>query len=338
MVTALRPRRTTRRIAILTYDGAQCLDVTGPYEVFAMASRQALHDGGGPPPYAVELLAVRRGPVRMNSGIRLEADRAYGSVRGGIDTLIASGGDVAEAASDPVLRKWIRAMAGRVRRLASVCSGAFVLAEAGLLDGRKATTHWAAVDLLRTRYPRIQVEPDAIFVRDGSVYTSAGVTAGIDLALALVEEDLGHRVALAVARRLVVFLKRPGGQSQFSSHLAAQAAPTGPLGDLPSWIADNVNQDLSVESLAARAAMSPRNFARVFARELGVTPAKFVEHARADAARRHLENGRLGLEEVASLSGFASGEHMRRTFLRHLKIAPADYRRRFQSPAHRQVG
>ena len=324
---------------MVTYDGAQSLDVNGPLEVFATATRHiGERSPERPPPYTVEILAALPGPVRMSSGIRIEADRAYTDVRGGIDTLIVCGGDVYEAAADLTLRRWLQVMAGRVRRLASVCSGAFILAEAGLLDGRRATTHWLGVPLLQQRYSRIRVEPDAIFVRDGSIYTSAGVTAGIDLALALVEEDLGHAVALAVARRLVVFLKRPGGQSQFSSHLEAQTAAAGVLRDLPAWVLDHLEGDLSVERLAARAGMSPRNFARVFTRTLGVTPAKFVERARLDAARRLLENAELGLDEVAARAGFASGEHMRRTFHRHLHIVPADYRRRFRADDQRKAG
>jgi transcriptional regulator GlxA family with amidase domain len=274
----------------------------------------------------------------MNSGIQVVAERAYDGVRRGIDTLIIAGGDVYAAATDPHLRQWLLRITPHVRRLASVCSGAFVLAEAGLLDGRRATTHWLGVPALQRGYPRITVEPDAIFVRDGNVYTSAGVTAGIDLALALVEEDLGHAVALAIARQLVVFLKRPGGQSQFSSHLAAQSVPAGPLKDLPTWILDHLDADLSVEGLAGCVAMSPRNFARVFMRELGMTPAKFVERARVDAARRLLEDGSRGLEAVAAACGFASGEHMRRTFWRHLRVVPADYRRRFQTMAYRKAG
>ena len=188
------------------------------------------------------------------------------------------------------------------------------------------------------RYPRITVEPDSIFVRDGTVYTSAGVTAGIDLALALVEEDLGRSIALATARRLVVFLKRPGGQSQFSSHLAAQEVASGALRDLPAWILDHLDEDLAVERLAARVAMSPRNFARVFRRETGTTPAKYVERARVEAARRRLEDGRDGLGEVATACGFGSGEHMRRTFLRHVGVVPHDYRRRFRMEPQRRAG
>jgi transcriptional regulator GlxA family with amidase domain len=322
--------RRPRAVAVVTFDGAQSLDVTGPIEVFATATvtvREA--NPSLPAPYRTEVLAAQPGPVRMGSGIHVSADRSYMNVRGGLDTLIVSGGDVSAAAVDLRLRQWLRVMASRVRRLASVCSGSFILAEAGVLDGKCATTHWLGIELMRQRYPRITVEPDAIFVRDGHIYTSAGVTAGIDLALAMVEEDLGHAVALAVARRLVVFLKRPGGQSQFSSHLAAQSKPAGILKGLPEWMLDNLAADLSVERLAARAGMSPRNFARVFTREMGTTPAKFVERARVDAARRCLEDQGLSLDEVASRCGFSSAEHLRRTFRRHVRVVPHDYRKRF---------
>jgi transcriptional regulator GlxA family with amidase domain len=299
-------------VAIFTYPGAQVLDVTGPSEVFAIASDTLSRARGiDSPAYRVEILAPSAGPVRMSSGLQLVADRAFRSVRGPLDTLLLSGGRLGlrDALADLALLPWLRRMAGRVRRLGSVCTGAFFLAEAGLLDGRRATTHWSAAQRLADRYPRIDVDPDAIYVRDGSVVTSAGVTAGMDLALALVEEDWGREVALGVARRLVVFLKRPGGQSQFSAHLEAQSRASG--------------------ALAARFAMSPRNFARVFTRELGVTPAKYVERARLERARACLEDGRRSLEEVAVLCGFGSEERMRKTFLRQLRVLPREYRRCF---------
>jgi transcriptional regulator GlxA family with amidase domain len=226
-------------------------------------------------------------------------------------------------------------MAPRVRRLASVCTGAFLLAEAGLLDGRRATTHWSACAALARRYPRVRVDPDPIFVRDGAVVTSAGVTSGMDLALALVEEDHGREVALGVARWLVLFLKRPGGQAQFSAQLSSQLASRQPIQELQAWIVENVHRDLSVAVLAARAGMSPRNFARVFTREVGATPALFVETARVEAARRRLEeDGGRGIEAVAAECGFGSAETLRRAFLRRLRVNPADYRARFQ-PATR---
>lgn len=317
-----------RRVAILVFDGIQSLDVTGPLEVFAAATRLQVQRGE-PAPYAVELVAPRRRPVTANSGLRLLPDRALAQARGPYDTLLVAGGSVERIAVDRLVRRWLRGQARRVRRLASVCSGAFILGEAGLLRGRRATTHWSGLDQLAGRYPDTVVERDAIFVRDGHVATSAGVTSGIDLALALVEEDLGHAMALEVARWLVVFLKRPGGQSQFSSHLLAQAVPPGPLKDLPQWIVANLCDALCVETLAARVAMSPRHFARVFRRETGLTPAKFVERARLDAARRALEDGARGVEQVAGACGFGSAERMRRAFSRHLRIVPVDYRRHF---------
>lgn len=329
---AERRRETTRRIVIVTYNNAQTLDVVGPAEVFVAASQlvQARRPGMVAP-YAVQVVAPTAGPVTMHSGLRLLADQSYRDLQGSIDTLIFSGGEIAEAVFDEALLRWARRTAPRVRRLASVCSGAFVLAQAGLLDGKRATTHWSAATMLAASYPKIEVDADAIFIRDGNTYTSAGVTAGIDLALALVEEDLGHSVALSVARRLVVFLKRPGGQSQFSSHLQAQSRSGGALKDLPEWIVEHLCDDLRVECLAERVAMSPRNFARVFVQETGSTPAKFVERARVEAARRHLEEDKAhSLEGIAALCGFASGEQLRRTFQRHLKVAPHDYRRRFR--------
>ncbi len=321
----------TRRVAILTYPGGQTLDVVGPLEVFAGASRlRAYEEPGSKPPYTIEVLAAAPGPVAMSSGLKLVADRAYADLKEPIDTLIVAGGDVGEAMFDSRLIAWLKRTRTKVRRLASVCSGAFILAEAGLLDGRRATTHWASADALARAYPRIAVDPDAIFIRDGAIYTSAGVTAGMDLALALVEEDLGPQVALTIARHLVLFLKRPGGQSQFSTHLKVQAAPRRQIGDVPEWILAHLEADLSVEALAARAAMSPRNFARVFTREMGTTPAKFVERARIEHARRRLEETGLPLKTVAHQCGFGNAERMRRTFQRHLRVVPHDYRRRFE--------
>jgi transcriptional regulator GlxA family with amidase domain len=320
----------SRRIAMLAYDGAQTLDVTGPLEVFSIASEHLrVQSPTLTPPYQIEILAEHDGPVRMASGITLLATRPYAAVRGGIDTLLVAGGDPHRPMADTRLLAWLRRMATRVRRLGAVCSGAFILAEAGLLDGKRATTHWAAADLLARSYPSVQVDPDAIFVIDGATYTSAGITAGMDLALALVQEDFDHATALAVARHLVMFLKRPGGQSQFSAHLAAQSMPRSSLEQLPQWIVEHLDADLSVESLAARIAMSPRNFARVFRRELGVTPAKFVERARLEEARRILEDTEMSVDAIAERCGFSSAERMRRTFHRHLHVVPRDYRLRF---------
>lgn len=323
---------TTRRVAMIVYPDVQILDVTGPLEVFARTSRWLIdHGRRGEPAYTVELVAARRGPVVCSSGLELLVRRSFADVRGGIDTLLVAGGiGFLRELGERAVVSWIRRMAPRVRRLASVCTGAFLLAEAGLLDGRRATTHWRRCGELADRYPRITVDPDPIFVREGRVYTSAGVTSGMDLALALVEEDQGHDVALAVARELVMFVKRPGGQSQFSVPLMAQATEHEPIRELQAWINEHLAADLSVVTLARRAAMSPRNFARVFTREVGVTPARFVERARVEAARRRLEESSLGVDAVASECGFGSAEIMRRTFLRTLRVNPADYRHRFR--------
>jgi transcriptional regulator GlxA family with amidase domain len=309
-----------RHTVVLAFPGVQSLDVAGPVEVLAAA--------GG---YRIDVVAPAPGPVPAHSGLVLHAERALADVRGPLDTLLVAGGEgTAEVMGDAGVLRAVRRLAAGSRRVASVCSGAFVLAEAGLLDGRRATTHWGSCGLLAARYPSITVEPDAIFVRDGEVWTSAGVTAGIDLALAMVEDDLGRDVALRVARRLVVFLKRPGGQSQFSAQLAGQFAEREPLRELQTWVTDHLAEDLSVERLAAEVAMSPRNFSRAFRREVGRTPARFVEHARVDAARRLLEETARPVAEIASGCGFGTAETMRRTFLRALKVTPSDYRDRFR--------
>jgi transcriptional regulator GlxA family with amidase domain len=225
--------------------------------------------------------------------------------------------------------RWIRRQAGWVRRLASVCTGTFFLAEAGLLEGLRATTHWASCAQLAREFPGVRVEPDTIFVREGSIYTTAGVTAGMDLALAMVEEDHGREVALAVARALVMFLQRPGGQAQFSAQLAVQLAEHEPLRDLQAYILDHPRADLSVATLARRVAMSPRNFARVFTREVGATPARFVTSVRVETARRLLEDSAENLEAIGTRSGLGTPESMRRAFLRSLGIPPSQYRERF---------
>ena len=328
------PGPKARRIVLVAFPGAQILDVTGPLEVFSNANRQAReHQPGRPDPYRVELAATRRGPFETSSGVALVAQHALRTLRGPIDTLLIAGGEGTQTAlRDEDLIAWIRRAGPRARRLASVCSGAFLLAHAGLLDGRRATTHWRSCDLLARLYPKVRVEVDPIFVRHGRVYTSAGVCAGLDLALALVEEDLGRETALAVAQHLVVFLKRPGGQSQFSAQLRAQLPERETLRDLEAWIAEHPEADLSVDSLAARVAMSPRNFARVFARDIGTTPARYVEHARVEAARRRLEESDASIDKIAETCGFGSAETLRRAFQRGLSVSPSDYRDRFRSP------
>ena len=315
----------SRRIVIVAFPGVQPLDVIGPAEVFTTAATLA------PDAYSVEVVARTAGPLRSTS-VGLAADRSFRGCRGAIDTLIVAGGPGSRAATrDPATVSFVRAAARRSRRVCSVCTGAFVLANAGLLEGRRATTHWASCDRLAESHPGATIERDPIFVRDGNVYTSAGVTAGMDLALALVEEDLGRPAALEVARWLVLFVKRPGGQSQFSAQLAAQSAEREPLRELQEWIAGNLAADLSVPALAARAHMSERNFARAFRRELGVTPAAYVEIARVEAARIALESTRTPVDAVAAQAGFGTVETMRRAFHRRLGVGPAEYRSRFTS-------
>ncbi|MDR6292279.1 MULTISPECIES: GlxA family transcriptional regulator [Inquilinus] len=318
---------------MLAFPGVELLDVVGPLEVFAAATALQ-RDAGAPPGYAVEVLAARAGPVRATSGLSVLADRGLDEAGDGIDTLLVAGGAGIEAAvADAALVAWLRGMAPRVRRLGSVCTGALLLAEAGLLDGRRAATHWNWCERLSRRYPAVRVEPDPIFIQDGRVWTSAGVTAGMDLALALIEADHGRDLALATARDLVMFLKRPGGQSQFSAALAGQIAERPPLRALQDWMLAHPEADLSVPALADRAAMSPRNFARAFLREIGATPAAYVERLRIEAARRRLEETDLPGETVARSCGFGNADGMRRAFLRRIGVAPSDYRERFRPPA-----
>lgn len=330
----------TRRIAMAAFPGAEMLDVVGPLEVFSMASRILSYRGPGAlasgepsePAYRVEIAAGTPGPLRMESGLEIVASRSLESLRGGIDTLIVPGGAGVEVAMrDARLVSWLARTAPVARRVASVCTGARLLGAAGLLRGRRATTHWRFCDALATENPDVTVEPDAIYVRDGDVWTSAGITAGMDLALALVEDDHGRRLALATARMLVIFLKRPGGQSQFSAQLAAQMAEREPLRDLQAWILEHPHEDLRVEVLARRAGMSPRNFARAFTKEVGMTPARFVEQARLGAARRRLEESGAGVDEIAAAAGFGTAETMRRAFVRGLATNPSAYRARFRT-------
>jgi transcriptional regulator GlxA family with amidase domain len=313
-----------RRVVIVAFDDAQSLDISGPAEAFSIATRFFKGD------YAIELVTPDGEPARCTSGLSLNADRSIDEVRGAIDTLVIAGGVGTDAVvGDERVIAWVRGAAKRARRVASVCTGAFVLAEAGLLDDRRATTHWADCARLAERYPQVAVESDPIYVRDGNVSTSAGVTAGMDLALALIEEDHGPEIALKTARALVLFVRRPGGQSQFSAQLTAGPARREPLRDVQAHIAEHPAADLSVPALAARAYMSERNFARAFRAETGMTPAAYVEAARVERARRELETTDLPVQAVAARCGFGTVETMRRAFGRRLGVNPAAYRDRF---------
>ncbi|MFD8637349.1 MULTISPECIES: GlxA family transcriptional regulator [unclassified Streptomyces] len=311
-------------VLVVLYDGVQSLDVTGPVEVFAAVARFP-----GRSAYEIRTVSPGGAPVRTSSGLTLVPDGDLESARPGAGTTLLVPGGRYRADFEPRLTDWLRAHGGAAERLVSVCTGGLLLAEAGLLDGRRATTHWYVCEQMARDYPAVVVEPDPIYVRDGPVATSAGVTAGIDLALALVEEDHGRDVALKIARHLVVFLRRPGNQAQFSAQLAAQTARRDPLRDVQQWITEHPDGDLGVDALAARARLSPRHFARAFQAETGVTPGRFVERVRVEHARRLLEEGTEGVAQISRACGYGTPEAMRRAFVRTLGQPPAEYRRRF---------
>lgn len=307
----------TRTIGILVFPDFQLLDAAGPIAAFEMASRET-----APSAYRLRVLAREAGPVPSSSGVALLAESFAGV--GSLDTLIVAGGQGAEPA--PETLRWLKAVAPASRRVTSVCTGAFLLAAAGLLDGRRATTHWQRAQLFARRYPLVRVEPDRIFVRDGNVWTSAGITAGIDLALALIADDLGEEAARRAAQLLVVYHRRPGGQSQFSA-LLDLGRPQGRFSPLLGWMRERLFEDLPVERLAERAAMSPRNFARAFSAETGLTPAKAVERLRLEAARAEVEAGCEPIDRVAARTGFGDPERMRRAFIRAFGQPPQALRR-----------
>jgi transcriptional regulator GlxA family with amidase domain len=320
-----------RQIAILAFPGVQSLDVTGPLEVFCAAQTLLDHSArAGERGYEVQVLSRDGAALRTSSGLQIVPDGSFAQTPARLDTLIVAGGFGSRAAvADRETVEWIAHSSARARRTASVCTGAFLLAQAGLLDGRRATTHWFSASELARRYPAVRVDPEPIFLRDGDVWTSAGVTAGMDLALALVEEDLDRDTALTIARHLVLFLRRPGNQAQFSATLASQEPEHEPLREVRRHMAERLSGDLSVEALAELAHMSPRNFARRFRAETGVTPARYVESLRIEAARRALEDSSAPVALIADECGFGTAETMRRSFLRALGVAPAEYRRRF---------
>ncbi|AOY96096.1 AraC family transcriptional regulator [Cupriavidus sp. USMAA2-4] len=318
-----------RRVDIVVYPGFKAMEAVGPMTVFDYANLQ-LARRGLPPAYAVRVVSLETGPVRSDTLMTLEATGRLDTVLLPDIALIVGARDIERAlAQAPAIVPWARAVAPRIGRLIALCSGTFFLAAAGLLDGRRATTHWSVAGLLHQRFPAVEVDADAIFIRQGNLWTSAGVTAGIDLALAVVEEDLGREIALDLARELVVFLKRPGGQSQFSVHLASQATAHGGIRGVQDWILANLGRDFTLAELAARAAMSERNFRRVFTRETGSSPAAFIEAARVEAARRLLEQGGMALKGIAAQAGFGSDEALRRAFVRQVGVTPREYRERF---------
>ncbi len=329
-----RAQAEQRLIVVLAFERVQLLDIAGPVQTFASANE--IVSDGRCAPYRVIVASRRGGEVCTSSGLPL-VTRTIADLPGEarIDTLLVPGGPgVHEALKDSRLIAWVRRQSPTARRIASVCTGAFLLAQTGLLAGRRATTHWKSCSRLQQNYPDLKVDADPIYVHDGQIWTSAGVTAGIDLSLALIEEDLGRKIAMQVARHLVVFLKRAGGQSQFSAPLAAQAAAAdgnapNQFAPLHGWIAAHVAGDLRVERLAEEAGMSPRTFARVYAATMGITPARMVEKIRVEAVRRALEDTELPIKKIASVCGFHQEERLRRAFARQVGTTPAEYRRRF---------
>jgi transcriptional regulator GlxA family with amidase domain len=315
-----------RKVVIAGPAPVQVLDVAGPLEVFSNA-----------PGYEIQLANPgRERTLQTNRGVVLADAIPIGEVRGPIDTLLIAGGPGAESGRyDPSFIAWIVQAAKQSRRVASICTGAFLLAEAGLLDGKQAVTHWKFCDRLAREYPHVVVRPEPIFMRDGSVYTSAGITAGIDLSLALVEEDHGHETALSIARFLVMFLVRPGGQAQFSHMLSHQAFTSQPLRELQVWMLQHLREDLTIEPLAERMGMSARHFTRVCLRETGMNPGQFVDRMRVEAARQIIDSSSHGLKEIADACGFKSADAMRRTFVRVLGVTAAEYASRFKSTLQR---
>jgi len=319
-------------VVIVTFNSGQILDVTGPLEVFSHASRflPAVR-------YRTRVVSTRGGPVSASCGLEF-ASCPINEVTGPVDTLMVAGGAGIDAAvADVELLAQVRRLATDARRVTSVCSGAFVLAAAGLLDGRRATTHWADCGQLDDTYVDVTVDPDAIYVHDGNVWTSAGVTAGIDLTLALVADDHGRQAAATVARQLVVYLQRSGGQAQFSALLAGQAADTEPVRDLLSWLRDHLTNDLSVAALARQINLSERQFTRVFKAEVGATAADHVEAVRLESACRLLETTNRTIEQIAKTCGFGTPETMNRTFRRRLNTTPGDHRHHFRGDIHEPI-
>lgn len=321
-----------REIAQVIFKNAQILDITGPNEVFAQVNeflaKSNISDG---PAYKLTLVSEKKGPVAMSSGLKLISDESFKTFKPTrLNTLLVAGGSgVYEAMYRKELLAFVKAQHSTATRIASICSGTFILAEAKLLNGNQATTHWSRCEKLTRMYPQIEVKPDKIYVKDGNLYSSAGVTAGIDLSLALIEEDFGREMALQVAKQLVVFMKRQGGQSQFSAHLAGQSAARGVLKDTLKWMNQNPSQNMSIDILADRCAMSERNFSRVFKREIGITPGKYVEKMRVEYAANIIETQNLGFKSIAETCGFKSEEMMRRAFIRQLNIQPHLYRKNF---------
>ena len=316
-------------IEFLLFPDALGLDITGPLEVFNTASAVNRQNRKGKSAYKFRFVAAKRGAVRLSSGLEIVANGTFKDELS-VDTLLVPGGiGATQVTHDPVFIEYVSKRSQQVKRILSICNGAFILAKAGLLEGKQATTHWLAAAEFARRYPNVDVKPDAIFTNDGNIYTSAGVTAGIDLALAVVEEDYGLSIALEVSRLLVLYFRRPGSQSQFSAPMKAQEAAGKRFANLHRWLVNNLNKSVSVEKMAEYSAMSPRNFARVFKTTTGMTPIKFLETLRLDRARELLTAGNQSLDRIAEISGFGREERLRRAFLRRFDVTPSQYRLHF---------
>jgi transcriptional regulator GlxA family with amidase domain len=322
----------TKHIVIVAPPNTSILDVAGPLEVFSKAADYInTYIQNIPGSYTTHVISTQSSKIVYTSaGLPIVCEGGIKTIDYEVDTVLVSG--IPNAPTNMVSKdilNWLREQSKTIRRMGSICAGAFILAEAGILNGKRATTHWRVCDKLARCYPKVKVESDPIFVKDGNVYTSAGISTGMDLSLAMVEEDFGRDIALAVARQLVLYLKRPGNQSQFSAMLTLQNVDHQPIRDIQDWILEHLDEDLNVETLAEKASMSPRNFARVFLRESGITPAKYIEKLRLETARRRLEETKLTLDEISNECGVGSADALRRLFLRHMKTTPSDYRRSF---------
>jgi len=318
-----------REVIVVGHPGVLGMELTGACDIFALANTVAA-ETGRPPAYRVTVASMGGGPLELAGGLQMAETADLAGLRRPIDTLLVIGGPTAhEAAEDDVFVRAVGRLAARSRRVGALCTGAFILAAAGLLEGRRATTHWLFGDLLAQRHPGVTVDTDPVFTSSDGMWTSAGITASFDLLLAFVEEDLGSDVARDVARVLVVFLRRTGNQAQFSAQLQTQVADHRPLRELQQYIADHPDADLSLAALARRLHMSPRHLGRVFCQQVGMSPGRYVERIRLETARRRLEESDQSVEAVALAAGFGSTETMRRVFVANLAVSPADYRRRF---------
>lgn len=334
VVSDLPPKRpgnsARRRVVIVTNPRAASLEYMGPMQVFDEAGLFLEHSDRPDLAYRVEIVTTQAGHIYNRKGLSISADVPYHRLRGKVDTLLFQAADeYDDCLGDERFISWVAAMSGKVRRIASICTGAFILAQAGVLDGRRATTHWCTINDFRKRYPRVKLEADPIYTKDGHVYTSAGATAGMDLTIALIEEDFGTEFARRVAQGLVMYLRRPGNQAQFSVHLASRFAEEPGISEIQAYVSQNLQDDLRIETLAERFNMSPRNFTRVFTRQVGMTPGRYVEQCRLESARQYLEQSEVVLSQVAKRCGYSTPDGLRLAFDRHLGVSPREYRKRF---------